>query len=169
MGTYLKVRTIKKVTLGCTADINEILNEHWNQLHPEYQDMFHLTTAKDMINWLINIHTDRRLAYLRYITSIKELRTAFPDDSEGLWEVKLTLGEYICAPLLRAIKTFVEVHSHFLSHNMENDSVKEAINQILEENSWYAEDCPCIKCTRNKVYKEFGVLAASARVIQHTT
>ena len=105
MGTYLSL-TLKDRT---EENINTV-NKIWNDENPGYEDTFHLNTEADIRADIEYIKTDPDQAHLRYIKTVKQWNKAFKLWSSGQFQVKITLGDYLCSEMAKRYIQFLEAH-----------------------------------------------------------
>lgn len=146
MGTYLR----------CEANDNRaipVINKIWNFDNPGYEDTFHLMTEEDMDRWFKEIHTNPELEHLRHIKNIKQLNEVFPAWGLGTFEVKITLGDYLCSEMARRyIKFFKTYGCLFFKENPVDDPyILELLEEAAKENH-KAKNCAvnCPYCSDTK-------------------
>ena len=94
-----------------------------------------------MEDWLNNIHTDSKLIHLRYIKTISDLNKCFPLWGSGTFQVKITLGDYLCSEMARRyLKFFDEYGDHFIKNPMKDSYVRSIIEDEAKEEH-RAESC----------------------------
>jgi len=96
MGTYLSL-TLKDRT---EENINTV-NKIWNDENPGYEDTFHLNTEAGIKADIEYIKTDPDQAHLRYIKTVKQWNNAFKLWGSDQFQVKITLGDYLCSEMAR--------------------------------------------------------------------
>ena len=143
MGTYIncKARNLGQI---------QLINKLWDTMNPGYEDTFRLCTHEDMQEWLENIHTDPELKHLRYIDTVGQLNKIFPQWGLGTFQVKITLGDYLCSEMARRYLAFFEKHGdRYFEKNPVNDGyILEILNETAQEGK-KAESCgvECPFCT----------------------
>jgi|GEM_PF-2109406 len=105
MGTYLSL-TLKDRT---EENINRV-NRVWNDENPGYEDTFHLNTEADIRADIGYIKTDPGQAHLRYLKTVEQWNNTFKLWGSGQFQVKITLGDYLCSEMARRYIQFLEVH-----------------------------------------------------------
>jgi hypothetical protein len=145
VGTYINCKARNR------RDINTI-NALWNKENPGYEDTFHLATQWDMEQWLNNIHNDPELVHLRYIKTTEELNKIFPQWGLGTFQVKITLGDYLCSEMARRYLKFFKKHHDLFARNSLNDKYVRKILEDTAEKEDKAEEClaKCIYCQSDK-------------------
>ena len=141
MGTYI---TCKAKNLGQI----ELINKLWDKMNPGYENTFHLTTQPEMEEWLKNIHTDPKLKHLQYIKTTKQLDKIFPFWGLGCFQVKITLGDYLCADMASRYLRFFDKYGKYFKKNPIDDYVREILEQTIQDGE-KAESClvECPSCT----------------------
>jgi len=145
MGTYLSL-TLKDRT---EENINTV-NKIWNDENPGYEDTFHLNTEADIRADIEYIKTDPGQAHLRYLNTVKQWNNAFKLWGSGQFQVKITLGDYLCSEMARRYIQFLEAHRDLFveypdNYVMSTLQEKAQINEKAEE---CLADCPFCKGMR---------------------
>ncbi len=143
MGTYLSL-TLKDRT---EENINKV-NKIWDDENPGYEDTFHLNTEADIRADIEYIKTDPDQAHLRYIKTVKQWNNAFKLWGSGQFQVKITLGDYLCSEMAKRYIRFVEEHTDFFEKLPD-----EYVMSILKETAkteHKAESC-LVECPYCKV------------------
>lgn len=123
MGTYITVKAE-------SFDLIETINTLWDEMNPGYENTFRLTTKGDMKEWLHNIHTDPDLKHLRYIKTTDQLNKCFPLWGLGCFQVKITLGDYLCSEMARRYLEFFDTHGdHFIENPMDDEYVRSIVEE----------------------------------------
>jgi hypothetical protein len=134
MGTYISCKSKDKNQI-------EKINELWNKENPGYEDLFHLMTQEDMYEWLKDIHTYPGLAHLRYIKTVEDLNETFPSWGLGTFQVKITLGDYLCSAMAQKYRDFFTKHENYFFENpLDDNDVREIIEEKIKEYK-RAEEC----------------------------
>jgi hypothetical protein len=143
MGTYLSL-TLKDRT---EENIN-IVNKIWNDENPGYEDTFHLKTEADIRADIEYIKTDPGQAHLRYLKTVKQWNNAFELWGSGQFQVKITLGNYLCSEMAKRFIRFVEEHKDFFEELP--DEYVMSILKVSAETEHKAESC-LVECPYCKV------------------
>jgi hypothetical protein len=117
-------------------------------MNPGYEDTFHLLTKAETREWLNDIHTEPELEHLCYIKSVSDLNKVFPLWGTGTFQVKITLGDYLCSEMARRYLTFFDAHGdHFKKNPIADDYVRSLCEDEAKEEH-RAEDCSvkCVYC-----------------------
>ena len=144
MGTYLSL-TLKDRT---EENINR-MNKIWNDENPGYEDMFHLNTEADIRADIEYIKTDPGQAHLRYLKTVKQWNNAFKLWCSGQFQVKITLGDYLCSEMARRYIQFLEAHGD-LFVDYPDDYVMSILRETAETEDKAEEclvECPFCKGT----------------------
>ncbi len=142
MGTYLSL-TLKDRT---EENINKV-NEIWNDGNPGYEDTFHLNTEADIRADIEYIKTDSGQAHLRYLKTVKQWNNAFKLWGSGQFQVKITLGDYLCSEMAKRYIRFIEAHEE-LFVTLPDEHVWFILQEKAETNEKAEEclvDCPFCK------------------------
>ncbi len=145
MGTYLSL-TLKDRT---EENINTV-NKVWNDENPGYEDTFHLNTEADIRADIEYIKTDPDKAHLRYIKKVKQWNNAFKLWGSGQFQIKITLGDYLCSEMARRYIQFLEAHED-LFVDYPDDYVMSILQekaQINEKAEECLAECPFCKGMR---------------------
>jgi|SRR5665811_547143 len=134
MGTYLSL-TLKDRT---EENINTV-NKIWNDENPGYEDTFHLNTEADIRADIEYIRTDTGQAHLRYIKTVKQWNNAFKLWGSGQFQVKITLGDYLCSEMAKRYIQFLEAHGD-LFVDYPDDNVMSILRETAETEH-KAESC----------------------------
>ena len=134
MGTYI----------GCIAknrgDIEKI-NSLWNEMNPGFEDTFHLQTEKETQEDVDEIHRDPEQKHLRYIKTVEDFDKTFPVWGTGAFQVKITLGDYLCSEMARRYLAFFDAYGdYFIENPMDDDYVKGICEEMSQEEH-KAENC----------------------------
>ncbi len=142
MGTYLNLELKNKSERHI-----ESVNRTWNEENPGYENTLHFRTRKDIELDIETIHTDPKQAHLRYIRTVGDWNKTFRIWGIGTFQVKITLGDYLCSEMAGRYIRFIEVHEElFVTLPDENIwfilQEKAEINEKAEE---CLVDCPFCK------------------------
>lgn len=140
MGTYLTLK-LKNRHGGNIRKANDM----WKMMNPGYEDTMQFMTQKEMNAWLREIHTDDSLKHLRWLKTTKDINKAFPVWGLGCFQVKITMGDYLCSEMagryLRYLEACAEVGIEFAENSLENE---EYARQVVEETAsgiYHADEC----------------------------
>ncbi|HWQ96399.1 MAG TPA: hypothetical protein VN368_03390 [Candidatus Methylomirabilis sp.] len=96
------------------------------------------------------IHTDPEQSHLRYIKTVGDWNKTFRNWGPGTFQVKITLGDYLCSEMARRYTRFVEAHEE-LFVNLPDENVWFILQEKAETNEKAEEclaECPFCKGTR---------------------
>ncbi len=119
MGTYLNLELKNKSERHI-----ESVNRLWNEENPGYENTLHLRTRKDIELDIEAIHTDPKQAHLRYIKTVGDWNKTFKNWGPSTFQVKITLGDYLCSEMARRYIRFIEAH-------------EELFVKLPDENIWF--------------------------------
>src|SRR3972149_3457581 len=134
MGTYLNLELKDKSERHI-----ESVNRLWNEENPGYENTLHLRTRKDIKLDIKAIHTDPEQAHLRYIKTVGDWNKTFKNWGPGTFQVKITLGDYLCSEMARRYIRFVEAHEE-LFVTLPDEHVWFILQEKAETNE-KAEEC----------------------------
>lgn len=103
MGTYLSLK-LKSVRMA--NDVNDL----WNKENPGYENTLHFETVKDINANIKAIKTDPDQAHLRYIQTVRAWNDNFPIWGTGTFQVKITMGDYLCSEMAKRYLEFIRKH-----------------------------------------------------------
>ena len=140
MGTYINCKAKKEWVI-------EWVNDLWNRENSGYENTFHLLTVEETKEWLENIHTDPKLKHLRYIKTTEQLNKVFPLWGTGTFQIKITLGDYLCSEMAKRYLRFFKKHGDFFfeENPLKDDSVRGILEEMVFQNH-KAEDC-LVECS----------------------
>ena len=144
MGTYLSL-TLKDRT---EENINTV-NNIWKDENPGYEDTFHLNTEADIRADIEYIKTDPGQAHLRHLKTVKQWNNVFKLWGSGQFQVKITLGDYLCSEMARRYIQFLEAHGD-LFVDYPDDYVMSILRETAETEEKAEEclvECPFCKGT----------------------
>jgi len=102
MGTYLSLE-LKDKTNSHIHSVNDL----WNSENVGYENTLHFNTVEDIqadVDWC------KTQSHLSYIKTVKQYNKNFPLWGSGCFQVKLTLGDYICSEMARRYIAFLNEH-----------------------------------------------------------
>ncbi len=144
MGTYLNLELKNKSERHI-----ESVNRLWNEENPGYENMLHLRTRKDIKLDIEAIHTDPEQSHLRYIKTVDDWNKYLPVWAQGRFQVKITMGDYLCSEMARRYIKFVEAHEE-LFVKLPDENVWFILQEKAETNEKAEEclvECPFCKGT----------------------
>lgn len=145
MGTYLDLELRDKSECGI-----ESVNRLFNEENPGYENMLRFKARKDIELDIEAIHTDPKQAHLRYIKTVDDWNKSFKNWGPGTFQVKITLGDYLCSEMARRYIRFVEEHEE-LFVTLPDEHVWSILQEKAETNERAEEclvECPFCKETR---------------------
>ncbi|MDP2217159.1 MAG: hypothetical protein Q8J68_07740 [Methanolobus sp.] len=147
MGTYLTLR-LKNESERHIKTVNRI----WNDENKGYEDTLHFRTNDDTKLDIVAIHNDPNQIHLRYIKTIEDWNRCLPVFAVGTFQVKITLGDYLCSEMARRYIGFIE-RSKDLFEELPDDYVMSILKEKASVNE-IATEC-LVKCPFcNPIHKE---------------
>lgn len=147
MGTYLNLELKDKREKHINA-----INQVWKDYNPGFENMLRFLTRADIRKDIEYIKTDRAQAHLRYIKTVKEWDKVFPVWSTGTFQIKITLGDYLCSEMARRYLEFVEkLRNEFIE--FPDNYVISILQETARENR-IAEECNCKSCKSEGIVNE---------------
>ncbi len=105
MGTYLNLELKNKSERHI-----ESVNQLWNEENQGYENKLRFRTRNDIELDIEAVHTDPKQTYLRYIKTVDDWNKYLPVWAQGKFQVKITMGDYLCSEMARRYIKFVEAH-----------------------------------------------------------
>ena len=145
MGTHLSLSLKNRTEKNITA-----ANTLWDSENPGYEGTFHLRTRADVKADIEYIKTDPEQAHLRYLKTVKDWNNAFKLWGSGQFQVKISMGDYLCSEMARRYLAFLEQHGN-LFVTLPSEYEMSIINETAASGD-IAEDClvNCPKCKAAK-------------------
>lgn len=106
MGTYLTLRLKNKENEAIRA-----VNAMWDSENPGFENTLHFKTIEDAQADVDEIHRDKQQEHLRYIKTVEDWGKCFPMYAVGCFQVKITLGDYLCSEMAKRYLAFLDKHS----------------------------------------------------------
>jgi hypothetical protein len=144
MGTYLSLELKNKSNRHIHA-----VNDLWNSQNIGYENTLHFNTKEDIQMDVDAIQSDPEQAHLRYIKTVKDFNDHFPIWGAGTFQVKITLGDYLCSEMARRYILFIGNNSD-LFVELPSDYVIEILQETAQEEHM-AKSClvNCPYCKNN--------------------
>jgi hypothetical protein len=105
MGTYLSL----ELKNGTNKNIHAV-NDLWNSENVGFENTLHFNTKEDIQADVDAIQSDPRQEHLRYIKTVQDWNENFSLWAQGCFQVKLTLGDYLCSEMARRYIAFLNKH-----------------------------------------------------------
>jgi hypothetical protein len=134
MGTYFNLELKDKSERHI-----ESVNQLWNEENPGYENTLRFRTRNDIELDIEAIHTDPEQAHLRYIRTVSDWNKTFKIWRAGTFQVKITLGDYLCSEMAKRYIRFVEEHEK-LFVKLPDEHVWFILQEKAETNE-KAEEC----------------------------
>lgn len=142
MGTYLNLELKNKNERHI-----ETVNRIWNDENPGYENTLHFRTKKEIELDIEYFHKDEKQAHLRYIKTVEDYENTFKNWGRGTFQVKITLGDYLCSEMARRYIRFIET-SKDLFVKLPDDYVMSILREKETTNEKATEclvECPFCK------------------------
>jgi len=139
MGTYLTLE-LKDGTDKAIHSVNDL----WNSENVGYENTLHFNTKEDIQADVDAIQSDPRQEHLRYIKTVQDWNENFPIWGVGCFQVKITLGDYLCSEMAKRYITFLNSHPDLfvtLPSDYEMEVLTEAASEEHKATSCLVE-CP---------------------------
>jgi hypothetical protein len=134
MGTYFNLELKDKSERHI-----ESVNQLWNEENTGYENTLRFRTRNDIELDIEAIHTDPEQAHLRYIRTVSDWNKTFKIWRAGTFQVKITLGDYLCSEMAKRYIRFVEEHEK-LFVKLPDEHVWFILQEKAETNE-KAEEC----------------------------
>lgn len=143
MGTYI---TCELKPEYVNHDTIAIVNGLWNVNNKGYENTFHLNTREDIQKDIVCIQTDPKSKHLRYIKTVSDFNKAFPIWRIGTFQVKITLGDYLCSEMARRYLRFFDKYGdiYFIDNPVKDDYIRDILEDTARKNL-KARSC-LVKC-----------------------
>lgn len=142
MGTYLSLKLRDKTFSGIIH-----ANSLWNKENSGFENTLHFTTEEDIEKDIEWIHSNPEQKHLRYIKTVRDWNKAFPMWGTGTFQVKITLGDYLCSEMAERYLNFLQRHKKLFVEYPDDYVI-----EILEQEAAYEHkakeclvDCPYCK------------------------
>ena len=154
MGTYLTLKLVDRSDKGAKA-----VNALWNKAFRSYKDTLHFKTEDDVLLDIQEIHRHPAQAHLRYIQTVEDWNNTFPIWSVGTFQVKITLGDYLCGEMAKRYLSFLKHHPDLfeeLPSDYEMEILQDAAKSRRKATNCLVE-CPSCKPTlsRREILRRF--------------
>lgn len=148
MGTYLRLELKDKSPRGIAK-----ANALWAFENQDgYQDTVKFRSEQDLLTDIEYIKLDPSQEHLRRFDTPEKLEAAICFLERGTFQVKITLGDYLCSEMARRYLRFIEKHPELLE--LPDDYVMSILREKATTNE-RAEEClvGCPFCTTPKMLK----------------
>jgi hypothetical protein len=106
MGTYLTLELKNKTDKAIRS-----ANNLWNSENAGYENTLHFNTRKDIQEYIDAIPGDPLRVHLRHVKTVQDWNKNSPTCwNLGCFEVKITLGDYLCSEMAKRYIKFLNSH-----------------------------------------------------------
>lgn len=127
MGTYLSLKL-----KDSSNDNIHAVNTLWNLENVGFEDTLHFNTKEDIQSNVDAIQRDPGQEHLRYIKTVHDWNENFSFLAQGCFQVKLTLGDYLCSEMAYRYIAFLNKHGD-LFVKLPSDFEMEVLQEVATE------------------------------------